>query len=98
MIKIISFILLSCLTLNMTVIASEANTTQSKNAEYIYGIDDEYNFEENSYQISDEQLKDIQNHEKIEDDNAGFLQKIINSSHFSSNTATRTWIPINKKK
>ena len=98
MIKIISFILFSCLVLNIQAFASETNAQQAKNAEYIYGIEDNYNFEENSYNISDEQLKDIENHEKIEDDNSGFLQKIINSSHFSSNTATRTWIPINKQK
>ena len=26
----------------------------------------------------------------------GFWEKIVNSSHFSSNTATKTYIPINK--
>ena len=98
MIKIISFILFSCFVLNVQVFATDATVSQSKNTEYIYGIENDYNFEENSYNISDEQLKDIENHEKIEDDNSGFWQKIINSSHFSSNTATRTWIPINRQK
>ena len=98
MIKIISLILFCCMFVNIQAIASETVAPQSSNAEYIYGIENEYNFEENSYNISDEQLKDLENHEKIDDDNSGFWQKIINSSHFSSDTATRTWIPINKKK
>ena len=98
MIKNLAILLFSCLLFGINVNANEVATAQSTNTEYIYGIEDNYDFENNSYNISDEQLKDLENLEKIDDDNAGFLHKIINSSHFSSGTATRTWIPINKKK
>ena len=57
----------------------------------------EYNFENNSYNISDEQLQAETGEQSLESDKkASFWSKIINSSHFSSNTATRTWIPFNK--
>ena len=98
MIRIFTLILFSFMLININANANEVVAPQATNNEYIYGIDDNYDFEANSYNISDEQLKDLENHEKIEDEDAGFLHKIINSSHFSSGTATRTWIPINKKK
>lgn len=54
----------------------------------------EYNFEN----VSDEQLQQIVDGENSlkEDSKASFWSKIINSSHFSSGTATKTYIPINK--
>ncbi len=57
------------------------------------------NYEDFSYNISDEQLtKESASTENLleQDKKVSFWQKIINSSHFSSKTATRTWIPINK--
>lgn len=97
MTKIISMILFSTLLLSQVTIAKESMINHGlKNSDTYEETD--FNFEENSYNISDEQLKDLENMDKIEDEEVGFWQKIINSSHFSSNTATRTWIPINRQK
>ncbi len=71
--------------------------SEDKESNYTYDVEDNYNFDDNSYYVSDEQLKDIEDINKIEDETT-FETKIINSSHFSSGTATRTYIPINKKK
>ncbi len=57
--------------------------------------DDDFNFSDSSNYLTDEQLQEAQEINEI-DDNAGFWAKIINSSHFSSGTATKTYIPINK--
>lgn len=57
--------------------------------------DDDFNFVDSSNYLTDEQLQEAQEINEI-DDNAGFWAKIINSSHFSSGTATKTYIPINK--
>ncbi len=57
------------------------------------------NFEDFSYNVSDEQLtKETATTDDLlqQDKKVSFWQKIVNSSHFSSQTATRTWIPINK--
>ncbi len=57
----------------------------------------EYNFEDNSYNVSDEQLQNTSSENILEKDSkVSFWSKVINSSHFSSNTATKTWIPVNK--
>lgn len=93
MVKIISLLALSLLVFNMPM--TEAK--QKENTTYTYESNNEYDFENNSYNISDEQLEDLKNIDKIEDEK-GFWVKIINSSHFSSETATRTHIPINKSK
>ena len=53
------------------------------------------NFEDNSHYISDEQLQDAKEIEVI-DNNTSFWSRVINSGHFSSDTATKTYIPINK--
>ena len=57
--------------------------------------EDDFNFVDSSSYLTDEQLQEAQEINEI-DDNAGFWAKIINSSHFSSGTATKTYIPINK--
>jgi len=98
MLKFISVSLLCLLCLNTVVLAKDnvdKKANKDTKAPYSYDIDDDYNFSENSYYVSDEQLEDAKNIDKIED-NTSFLQKIINSSHFSSGTATKTYIPINK--
>ena len=97
MTKIISMILFSTLLLSQVTIAKESMINHGLKNNDTYEETD-FNFEENSYNISDEQLKDLENMDKIEDEEVGFWKKIINSSHFSSNTATRTWIPINRQK
>lgn len=58
----------------------------------------EYNFENNSYNVSDEQLQATSSTDDIlqKDSSVSFWSKVINSGHFSSNTATKTWIPVNK--
>lgn len=57
--------------------------------------EDDFNFNDSSSYLTDEQLQEAQEINEI-DDNVGFWAKIINSSHFSSGTATKTYIPINK--
>ncbi len=99
--KIITLIMFSLLLLNtQNVFAKQKDTlAQPSNTQsYSYDIDEDFNFDENSYNISNEQSEDAQDMDKIEDKGAGFDDKVINSSHFSSGTATRTWIPINKLK
>ena len=57
--------------------------------------------DENSFYISDEQVQEMNS--EAEDINqieekTTFDQKVINSGHFSSTTATKTWIPLNRVK
>ena len=70
------------------------------NPEGVNSIDSQVrdaNFEDFSYNVSDEQLTKETTEDLIQQDKKiSFWQKIVNSSHFSSKTATRTWIPINK--
>lgn len=100
MTKIFTLLIFSSLFLNFqTVNAAEtkatADVTKAPDAqENTYNVSDDYNFTSNY--ITDEQLEAAKSIDKIDDDNAGFWQKLINSSHFSSDTATKTWIPINK--
>ena len=103
--KIASILLFGLLALNTQVIfAADTKTpvneqaVQNKTKSFDEAVKD-YNFEDNSYQnISDEQLQEIQDINKIDDNSGGFWSKVINSGHFSSNTATKTYIPINKVK
>lgn len=95
--KIATFILFSFLVMTNASFAKETIVNHGLTNDETYQETD-FDFEKNSYNISDEQLKDLENIDKIEDENVGFWQKIINSSHFSSGTATRTWIPINRQK
>ena len=71
--------------------------------EHEYTDDNDLNekLDENSFYISDEQVQDMNNTDSdinAIDDKTTFDQKVIDSGHFSSNTATRTWIPLNKVK
>lgn len=97
MTKIITLLLLGFLCMNFqTVLADDKklpanNTNNSQNA-----VDENFNFEDNSYYITEEQLQQVKDETSKIDDNAGFEARIINSSHFSSGTATKTWIPLNK--
>ncbi len=94
MIRIISFVLFSVLCFNVQSAFAVKEKVQPKSPIFQQSEDD-FDFEKDSYYISDEQLEEAKNIEKI-DENTSWLQKIINSSHFSSNTATKTYIPINK--
>ncbi len=66
---------------------------------------DNYDFnepiDENSFYVSDEQVPEsVKASDDINqiEEKTSFWQKVVNSSHFSSNTATRTWIPLNRVK
>lgn len=56
---------------------------------------DDFNFDYNSSYITDEQLQEAQEINTIEN-KTDFRTKVINSGHFFSDTATKTYIPINK--
>ena len=76
-----------------TVVFAEQTTAKKSFDEAVK----EYNFEDNSYNVSDEQLQNVSSEDLLEKDKkVSFWSKVINSSHFSSNTATKTWIPVNK--
>ncbi len=93
--KITSVLIVSLLLIGaQTTFAQSADNTAVKYNSTVK----EYDFENNSYNISDEQLQADSAEESLQKDRkASFWDKIINSSHFSSNTATRTWIPFNKQ-
>ncbi|MBQ4646616.1 MAG: hypothetical protein IJB79_04640 [Candidatus Gastranaerophilales bacterium] len=94
--KIISLLLFGLLTLNLSVVAKEKISPVNHTQEYYETKADwNFNFSEGSSYLTDEQLKDAQEINEI-DDKSSFIDKIINSSHFSSKTATKTYIPINK--
>jgi len=95
--KIISLLLFTLLTLNISVLAKERISPVSHTQEYyeMNANDADYNFSDGANYLTDEQLQDAQEVDEIEDKKT-FIDKIINSSHFSSKTATKTYIPINK--
>ena len=87
MLKIITLLFFSAFLFSGAGICAE--TQNFNNTNY------DYNFDENSFNISDEQFKEAQEIEK-DNEKQTFTSKVINSSHFSPNTATRTWIPFRK--
>lgn len=95
MTKFIPLLVLSFMFLNVQVFAADDKAVVDENPAFSAEEQEDYNFNNHSYYISDEQLQDAKEIDEI-DDKSTFIQKIINSSHFSSDTATRTWIPINK--
>ena len=95
--KLASLILFALLALNISVIAKERISPVSHTQEYYEtnAQDSEYNFSDSANYLTDEQIQQAQEIDEI-DDKSSLWDKIINSSHFSSNTATKTYIPINK--
>ncbi len=94
--KITSLLLFMLLTLNVSVIAKDRISPVAHTQEYYeMNADSDFNFSDSSNYLTDEQLEDAQKIDEIED-KPSWLDKIINSSHFSSKTATKTYIPINK--
>lgn len=94
----LSLLLLSALlTLNLNVIAKDRISPMTHTDEYyeMNANSQDFNFTDSSNYLTDEQLQDAQEVNEI-DDKSSWLDKIINSSHFSSKTATKTYIPINK--
>ena len=94
--KILSLILFAVFALNVQfVCARETQTNVNVNSQ-LQAVEDEYNFSDASNYLTDEQLEDAQQIDEIEDKDTSFIKKIINSSHFSSDTATKTWIQLIK--
>ena len=94
--KIFSIFLLGLLTLNLSVFAKDRIAPVAHTQEYYeMNADGDFNFSDSANYLTDEQLQDAQEIHEI-DDKSSWLDKIINSSHFSSKTATKTYIPINK--
>ncbi len=93
--------LMTVIVLSVALIGANASFAATQNKDASASFDaavKEYDFENNSYNISDEQLQnEVDTGNLIESDKkVSFWQKIVNSSHFSSKTATKTWIPLNK--
>ncbi len=88
MLKIITLLMFSALLLYpQSIAAKEVNTYNDTNYDY--------NFDENSFNISDEQFKEVEEVES-ENEKQSFTSKVVNSGHFTSNTATKTWIPFRR--
>jgi len=84
-------------------IGDVANFNTKYDHEYTEDYDVDEKSEDNSFYISDEQVQDMNAPVDVEEENAidektTFDQKVINSGHFSSTTATKTWIPLNRVK
>ena len=90
--KIYSIFFLTLLFLNSQIIFAQQETLNKPFESY---TEEDFDFTSKSNYINDEQLQAAQEINEIED-NSSFWSKIINSSHFSPNTATKTYIPINK--
>ena len=85
--------IISALFLGLLLFVSQNAFALDENKDY--NFDKEFNFEENSYYITDEQLQDAKEIDEISP-KTDLRTKIINSGHFTSDTATKTYIPINK--
>ena len=95
--KIFSLLLLGLLTLNLSVVAKDRISPVAQTQEYyeMNATDENFDFSSTAQYLTEEQLQDAQEIDDI-DDKSGFWAKVINSGHFSSTTATKTYIPINK--
>ena len=95
--KTISLLLFALLALNIPAMAKDRISPVAHTQEYyeMNAADENFDFSNTTQYLTEEQLKDAEEIDEI-DDKAGFWAKIINSSHFSSGTATKTYIPINK--
>lgn len=101
MLKFISVSLFCLMCLSTMSVSAKDNTAVNKTeakSNYTYDAEENFNFNDNSYNISDEQLENASNRDVYNDLNErqSFMQRIINSSHFSSGTATQTYVPVNK--
>ena len=98
MTKIISLLILALFIANTQfVLAKTTNNAETKANQVKTIAEEDYDFENNSFYISDEQLQQVEEMNEPEEKTTLDV-KIINSSHFSSGTATKTYIPINKNK
>ncbi|MBQ8635949.1 hypothetical protein IJX73_02710 [bacterium] len=95
--KIFSLLLFGLLVLNLSVVAKDRIAPVAHTQEYyeMNANSENFDFSNTEEYLTEEQLQDAQEIDNI-DDKSGFWARIINSSHFSPNTATKTYIPINK--
>ena len=111
MTKIVTLLMFGLLLLNVpSVLAKESiGDVANFNTKYDHEYADEYGYldsnydyddENDSFYISDEQVQQMNTAEDINqiEEKTTFTQKVINSGHFSSDTATKTWIPLNRVK
>ena len=104
MIRLISVLLFGLLIMSTSVsFANEKNPASETNAnaqqtdnfsEQVFDEDD-FNFNDVSNYLTEEQLQEAQEINEIEE-KSSFSSKIIDSGHFTSETASKTYIPINK--
>lgn len=97
MAKILTLVILGLMICNLQFAVAKQKDTlaqPSNTASYSTDADEDFNFNENSYYVSDEQT--VQSEDSSLNEKTNFDQKVINSGHFSSDTATKTWIPVNK--
>lgn len=104
MIRLISVLLFGLLVMSTSVsFANEKNPASETNAnaqqtdnfsEQVFDEDD-FNFNDVSNYLTEEQLQEAQEINEI-DEKSSFSSKIIDSGHFTSETASKTYIPINK--
>ena len=99
MTKIITLVMLGLMLVNAQIAFAKQKDTlaQPSNTTSSYDVDENFTFDENSYYVSDQQVDEAQNNGKLENTKT-FDDKVVNSSHFSSKTATRTWMPFNRIK
>ncbi len=93
MARLFSILFLGLLFLNAQLTFAQQTANETKSIQEY--TEEDFDFTSKSNYITDEQLQAAQEIDEIED-KSSFGDKIINSSHFSSNTATKTYIPINK--
>ena len=106
MTKIITLLMFGLLLFNVQSVSAKESIGDVENFDKHYAHEsiENYDFnepiEDNSFYISDEQVQQVSDETTTEpkhvEGDMSWWQKIVNSSHFSSNTATKTWIPINK--
>lgn len=75
--------------------ATKTKTTVSKPKRSFEEELKDYNFENVSNEITNAELEEASKPEPVEEKQS-FRSTVVNSSHFSSNTATKTYVPVNK--
>ena len=109
MTKIITMLMFGLLLMSIPTVSAKESIGDVANFDtrYEHQYEDEYDynddFDDSSFYISDEQVQEMNATDDDTDinrieDKTTFTQKVINSGHFSSTTATKTWIPLNRVK
>lgn len=97
MIRLLSIVLFGLLFLNVPQMPVLAENSANKDVQAVNSFDDvdeDFDFTNTSY-MTEEQLQEAKQIDQIEE-KTSFTSKIINSGHFTSGTASKTYIPINK--